>query len=90
VRTIGIKKLKPFDRGLNYKKSGLLGLRSGNVSQGVSDVGEDIPDGGGQEPHRNDYDDSDQDDDQSVLYQTLAFFFRGKKHGEFSFQKSVT
>ena len=44
----------------------------------LDDVAEDLTDGRAEEGQDDDDDDGDEYQDQSVLNQTLGFFFRGK------------
>jgi hypothetical protein len=53
----------------------------------ANDVAEDVPDGGAKQGQNDDHDNGDQDEDQSVLYQSLAFLFRCEQHGVSPFQK---
>jgi len=46
----------------------------------ADDVAENVSDRGSQEGQDHDHDNGDQHEDESVLYQALALFFRCEQH----------
>ena len=55
----------------------------------ANDIAENVPDGGAKQGQNHDHDNGDQNEDQSVLYQTLAFLFRCEQHDFLSFIKEI-
>jgi hypothetical protein len=71
------------------EKTGLL-LRTTNLAgQGGVDGAEGIADLGSKQTHDSNYDDGDESEDDRVLDEALAFFFRCKQHDIISFLINV-
>jgi hypothetical protein len=56
-----------------------------NAREAVVDGAEDVANDRAKQHEDRNNNDSDQNKDQRVFYQTLTFFFRGEQHGFFSF-----
>jgi hypothetical protein len=67
-----------------------FGCGLSNAREAVVDGAEHVADDRAKQHEDCNNNDSDQNEDQSVLYQTLAFFFRSEQHGIFSFLKNVS
>jgi hypothetical protein len=58
--------------------AGVFLVERGMMLDGLNDVAEDSTNSGAKQGQDNNNDDSNQYEDQRVLYQTLSFFFRGE------------
>jgi hypothetical protein len=65
-----------------------VALTSG-LRQGAVDGAEGIADLGSQQSHDSDHDDGDEREDDRVLDEPLAFFFRSKQHKNLPFEKKM-
>ncbi len=76
---------------LSKKQTGLLIALDNLVGQRAGDGAEGVADLGSEQTHNSDDDDGDEGEDNRVLDEALAFFFRCKQHDIISFLiKSVS
>ena len=66
-----------------------LVLLEAPVVQGAGDGAEGITDLGSQQPQDSNHDDGNESEDNRILDEALAFFFRCKQHDIISFLKNV-
>ena len=69
--------------------TGLLFSLARLVRQGAGDGAEGIADLGSEQTHNSNHNDGDESEDNRVLDEALAFFFRCKQHDIISFLKNI-